>query len=172
MIKAKVEEALNKQVNAEFYSAYLYLSMSAYFKNMNLTGFANWMMIQAMEESTHALKFYNFLLERGGKVKLTKIETPEHTWKNIIEVFQATLAHEQKVTAMINNIVDIATKEKDNATLNVLQWFVNEQVEEEANAEEILQQLKLIKGEGQGILLLDREFKTRVFVDKTQQAVA
>ncbi len=172
MITQKVKEALNKQVNAEFYSAYLYLSMSAYFKNMNLTGFANWMMIQAMEESTHALKFYNFILDRGGKVKLTQIDTPENNWKDIIAVFEATLAHEQLVTGLINNIVDVATKDKDNATLNVLQWFVNEQVEEEANAEGILQQLKLIKGEGHGILLLDREFKARVFVDKTQQTGA
>lgn len=170
MLSKKVEDALNNQINAEFYSAYLYLAMSAYFKNMNLNGFAHWMMIQYQEESAHAIKIFNFVLERGGKVKLGKIDGITDKWKNVIEVFEATLAHEKVVTGLINDLVEVAMKEKDNATLNMLQWFVNEQVEEEANVDEILQQLKLIKAEGHGLLLIDRELKTRVFVDPNAQA--
>jgi ferritin len=169
MINKKVEEALNKHINAEFYSSYLYLSMSSYLKSINLTGCAHWMRIQNMEERSHALKFFDYVLERGGKVKLTAIEAPKTTWKNVIEVFEETLAHERLVTKLINNLVDVAMKEKDNATLNLLQWFINEQVEEEATAEDILQQLKLVKGDGHGLLLIDRELKTRVFVDRTAQ---
>ena len=172
MLTKKMEEALNKQINAEFYSAYLYLSMSAYFRHQNLNGFAHWMRIQTMEESTHALKLYDFVLERGGKVNLIKVEGIEAKWNNIIEVFEESLAHERKITKNINNLVDIGMKEKDNATLNMLQWFIKEQVEEEANVEEILQQLKLIKGEGQGILLIDRELKGRAFADSTIEANA
>jgi ferritin len=169
MFTKKMEEALNKQINAEFYSAYLYLSMSAYFRHQNLNGFAHWMRIQTMEESTHALKLYDFVLERGGKVHLTKVDGIDAKWNNIIDVFEQVLAHEIMITKNINNLVDIGMKEKDNATLNMLQWFIKEQVEDEANAEEILQQLKLIKGEGQGVLLIDRELKGRVFVDSTKQ---
>lgn len=172
MISKKVEEALNKQINAEFYSAYLYLSMSAYFRNLNLNGFANWMKVQTLEESTHALKFYNYVLERGGKIKLTQVANPPTEWKSIVAVFEETLTHEQHVTKLINNLVDIASKVKDNATLNLLQWFIDEQIEEEATAEELLVQLKLIKGEGHGLLMLDRELKARVFVDKTAQPAA
>ena len=168
MLNKKIEDALNKQLNAELYSAYLYLSMSAYFRHQNLNGFAHWMRIQNLEETTHAMKLFDYILERGGKAHLTKIDGIEAKWNNIIEVFEESLAHERMITKNFNNLVEIGTKEKDNATLNMLQWFVNEQVEEEANADEILQQLKLIKGEGQGILLIDRELKTRVFVDSTK----
>lgn len=169
MLSKKVEDAINKQINAELYSAYLYLAMSAFFRNMNLNGFANWMRIQNMEESTHAMKFFDFLLERGGNINLAKIDAVDAKWKDIVDVFEATLAHEREITKKINDLVEIAKSEKDNATLNLLQWFVNEQVEEEANAEEILQQLKFVKGEGHGVLLLDRELKARVFVDSTKE---
>lgn len=172
MLTKKIEEALNKQLNAELYSAYLYLSMSAYFRHQNLNGFAHWMRIQTMEESTHAMKIYDYILERGGKIHLTKVDAVDAKWNNIIEVFEESLAHERMITKNFNNLVDIGMKEKDNATLNMLQWFVNEQVEEEANTDEILQQLKMIKGEGQGVLLIDRELKTRVFVDSTQASKA
>jgi ferritin len=171
MLSKKVEEALNKQINAELFSAYLYLAMSAYYKNLNLNGFAHWMRIQNMEETTHALKIYDFVLERGGKIELSKIDAVDSGWGSIVEVFEAALTHEREVTKRINDLVEVARTEKDNATLNLLQWFVDEQVEEEANAEEILQQLKMIKGEGQGILLIDRELRGRVFVDSTKQAV-
>lgn len=167
MINARLEEALNKQINAEFYSAYLYLSMSAYFEELNLPGFANWMRIQFEEEQFHALKFLDYLAERGGRVKLEAIEKPKFEWKNPIDVFEETLTHERHVTSLINEIAEIAEQEKDRATQNMLIWFIDEQVEEESAAESILNQLKLIGGEGHGMLMLDREFAARVFTPPT-----
>lgn len=168
MLSKKMEDALNKQVNAELWSAYLYLAMSAYFKNKNLNGFANWMRVQYQEETTHALKIFDFINERGGNAKLEAIAKVEQTWKDPITIFEVTLAHEKKVTSLINNLVDISLQEKDHATGNMLQWFVAEQVEEEANAEEILQQLKMINGKGEGLFMIDKELKLRVFVDSTK----
>lgn len=165
MLTKKMEEALNEQINAELYSSYLYLSMSAYFVRKNLSGFAHWMNVQAQEEAAHAMIFFNYVNERGGKVELKAIAKPDMEWKDAIKVFEAVQKHEQKVTSLINNLVDVAIKEKDHATNNKLQWFVAEQVEEEANVGEILEQLKLVEGKGQGLLLLDRELKTRVFVN-------
>jgi ferritin len=164
MIPKKMEQAINAQINAELYSAYLYLSMSAHFQTMNLKGFGNWMRVQAMEEFTHADKFATFLLDRGGRVVMGTIDAPPNTWKSALAVFQETSKHEQKVTGLINALVDLSIKEKDHATTNFLQWFVNEQVEEEANAESLAQQLKLIGEAGQGLLMLDRELAQRVFV--------
>jgi ferritin len=160
-----MEKALNDQVNAELFSSYLYLAMSAWFVRKNLPGFAHWMYIQTQEEATHGLMLFNFINERGGTAELKAITKPEPVWKDPIEVFEAVLKHEQKVTGLINNLVDIAIQEKDHATNNKLQWFVSEQVEEEANATEILEQLKIIAGKGQGLLLMDRELKARVFVN-------
>jgi ferritin len=165
MLSKKMEKAFNDQINAEMFSSYLYLSMSAWFTNENIPGFAHWMSIQVQEENAHAMMMFNFVNERGGKITLQAIAQPETKWKNVINVFEATLAHEQKVTALINNLLNLAIQEKDHASANFLQWFVSEQVEEEANATEILQQLKIVKGEGHGLLLLDRELKTRVFVN-------
>lgn len=167
MIKKTVSDAINAQINAEFYSAYLYLSMSAYFEAQGLPGFANWMRVQFEEEQFHALKFYDYVNERGGRVLLTTFETPKHEWENMVEVFEDVLKHEIHVTDLINNLVDIAMAEKDHASVAFLQWFVNEQVEEEANVEKILSQLRLIGGKGDGILMLDRELATRVFVPPT-----
>ena len=169
MLSKKMEDELNKQINAEFWSAYLYLSMSAYFEEKNLSGFANWMKIQYQEESSHALKLFNYVNERGGRVTLQPIVAVDTEWKDYIEVFNVTFEHEKKVSSLINNLVDIAIEEKDHATANMLQWFVSEQVEEEANADEILQQLKILNGNPHGLLMLDREFKQRVFVDETQE---
>ncbi|MDT8302230.1 MAG: ferritin, partial [Sedimentisphaerales bacterium] len=143
MISKKMEEALNEQVNAELYSAYLYLSMESFFKSQNLNGFANWMRIQTQEEVMHAMKMYDFINERGGRILLAAIEGPTTEWDSTLEVFKAVYEHEQKVTGLINNLVDLAITEKDHATNSFLQWFVNEQVEEEATASEILQTLKL-----------------------------
>lgn len=167
MIKQAVANAMNAQINAEFYSAYLYLSMAAHFENQGLPGFANWMRVQFEEEQSHALKFYDYVNERGGRVILTTFDTPKHEWANIVEVFEDVLKHELHVTDLINNLVDVAISEKDHASAAFLQWFVNEQVEEEANVEKILSQLKLIGGKGDGILMLDRELATRVFVPPT-----
>ena len=169
-INKKVEDAINKQVNAELYSAYLYLGMSARCTEMNLKGMANWLYVQAQEEMTHAMKFYRFILERGGHSKLPAIEGVRDDWKTPLEMFSAAYAHEQKVTAMINNIVDIALAERDHATASMLNWFVDEQVEEEANSSEISEKLKLIGDSREGLFMLDKELSTRVFVDSTQPA--
>lgn len=164
MIKERVREAINNQINAEFYSAYLYLSMTAYFESKNLKGFANWTRVQYQEESFHALRFYDYLNVRAGNVRLQTIEAPKTHWNSYQEVFEEIYDHEQKVTAMINNIAAIAVEEKDFAAQQFLQWFVNEQVEEEANAVGILEQLKLIGDNTSGIFMLDKDLATRVFV--------
>jgi ferritin len=163
MISKKMEEALNEQVNAEMYSAYMYLSMEAYFKSQNLNGFANWMRAQAQEEMMHAIKIYDFINERGGKVTLKAIDGPPTEWESPLAVFEAVYAHEQKVTGLINGLVDLAIKEKDHATNTFLQWFVNEQVEEEASADEVVQQLKMMKDAPGGMFMLNRELGQRVF---------
>lgn len=167
MINEKLQKEINKQINAEFYSAYLYLSMSAYLDSINLTGFANWMQVQFQEEMFHAQRFFNYLLERGGKVNLEQIEKPQTSWKGILDVIENTYKHEQNVTSLINNIMTVAIEEKDHACISFFQWFVNEQVEEEANVDAILQQLKLIEGKGSGLFMLDREAKARVFTPPT-----
>lgn len=167
MLSDKMQKELNNQINAEFWSAYLYLSMTAFFEGKNLPGFANWMNIQYQEETTHALKLFKYIIERGGSVTLKPIEEVKTTWNDEIEIFQDTLDHERHVTALINNLVNIAIEEKDHATNNVLQWFVSEQVEEEAGVEEVLEQLKMLEGNKHGLLMLDRELKQRTFVDET-----
>ena len=165
MIKKAMEDALNEQINAEFLSAYLYLSMSAYFNSLGLAGYANWMRIQHQEELAHATRFFDYLNERGGKVKLTPIGEVQIDFNGVVDVFERTLVHEQIVTGLINRLMDIAMHESDHATKSFLQWFVDVQVEEEANVEQILHNLRLIKGEGQGLLMMDRELQARVFVD-------
>ena len=163
MLNKKMEEALNEQVNAELYSAYMYLSMESYFKSLNLNGFANWMRAQTQEEVTHAMKIYDFINERGGRVTLKAVEGPPTKWDSPLAVFEAVYAHEQKVTRLINNLVDLAIKEKDHATNSFLQWFVNEQVEEESSADEVVQQLKMMENAPGGMFMLDRELGQRVF---------
>lgn len=160
MLNKKVEKILNEQVNAELYSSYLYLSMSADLEGKSLPGFAHWMKIQAQEELYHAIKLYDYILERGGTAILTGIEGPQTKWKSPLEIFKAAYKHETKVTGMINKIVDLAIKEKDHATNNFMQWFVKEQVEEEASADEVVQKLKLI-GTGSGLYMLDKEMVVR-----------
>src|SRR6056297_696823 len=169
MLSKKMEKALNEQINAELYSAYLYLSMSAYFEGQNFDGFANWLRVQYQEETSHAMKIYDYVHERGGKVTLTGIDSPQTDWKNPVEVFEQVFEHEQHVTSLINNLVNMAIDEKDHATNNMLQWYVAEQVEEEANAEKLLEDVKMISGKGQGMLMLDRELKQRTFVDETKE---
>ncbi len=169
MISKSMEDALNEQVNAELYSAYLYLSMESYFKAQNLNGFANWMRVQTQEEVSHAMKIYDFINERGGRVILKAIEGPETDWDSALTVFNAVYEHEQKVTSLINNLVDLAIKEKDHATNSFLQWFVNEQVEEEASADGILQQLKMMEKAPGGMFMLDRELGQRVFTPPTSE---
>ena len=165
MIKKEVLEAINNQINAESYSAYLYLSMAAYFEDMGLSGFANWMKIQYQEEAAHALKFFNYLTERNGRVSLKAIDQVPVEFGGIVEVFEKTLTHENQVTELIDNLMDVAVAANDHATQSFLKWFVDEQVEEESNVEKILANLKLISGQGNGIFMMDRELSTRVFVD-------
>ena len=169
MLSERMMKALNKQLNAELYSAYLYLSMAAYFESKNLKGFANWMRVQAQEELMHAMKFFDYINERGGRVYLEAIEKPPTEWKSPLDVFEATCEHEVKVTSMINDLVNMAMEEKDHATYNMLQWFVAEQVEEEASADEIRQQLRMIKEDGRGIMMLDKELKQRTFTPPAQE---
>lgn len=164
MINEKVGKILNEQVNKELYSAYLYLSMSAYFSDIGLLGFANWMRIQAQEEQAHAMFIYDFLLDRGEKVILTTIDAPITTWANPLNVMEEVLKHEVYVTSLINNIVGVAEEVKDRATMSYMNWFVDEQVEEEANAKEIIDKLKLIGDDKSALYLLDKDLATRVFV--------
>jgi ferritin len=166
----KMQDALNKQLNAEIYSAYLYLSMSAYFHSINLDGFANWMRVQWQEELAHGLKFYDYVNERGGRVILEPVESPPSEWGSPLAVFENVYQHEQKVTGMINKLVDLAVETKDHATNNFLQWFVAEQVEEEASADEVLQKLKLVGDDASGLFMIDRELAQRVFVPPTAAA--
>jgi ferritin len=170
MISEKMQKALNGQLNAEMYSGYLYLSMSAYFESKGLKGFANWMRIQYREEVTHAEKFYDYINEREGRVVLAQIEAPPTDWPSPLAVFQDTVAHEQKVTALINELVDLAVEEKDHATNNFLQWFVAEQVEEEASVGEVRDKIKLAGETGGGMFMVDRELATRTFAPPAQSS--
>jgi ferritin len=170
MVNKKIEGVLNQQVNAELYSSYLYLSMSAYFQSINLPGFANWMRVQAQEELVHAMKFYDFINERGGRVTLQKIDSPPTKWASPLDVFENTYKHEQKVTGLINDLVNLAVGEKDHATNIFLQWFVTEQVEEEASADEVVQKLKLVGKDSGGLFMLDGEMGQRVFTPPAASA--
>jgi len=161
MINSKVEKAINEQINAELYSSYLYLSMAAYFESINLGGFAHWMHIQAQEETKHAMKFYGYVFEKGGKVTLKGIDGPPTEWKSLLDAFENAYKHEVKVSGLINSLVELARSEKDIATENFLMYFVAEQVEEEASADHIVQRLRLIKDSNQGIFMLDREMGQR-----------
>jgi ferritin len=163
MIGKKMEQALNDQVNAELFSAYLYLAMEAYFQDANLGGFAKWMRAQTQEEVVHAMKIYDFINERGGRVTLQTIEKPQTKWKSPLEAFEAAYGHEQMITGRINDLVDLAIKEKDHAANSFLQWFVNEQVEEETSVDEVVQMLKRAEDAPGAMFMIDRELGQRVF---------
>lgn len=164
MISKKMAKAINSQINAEMYSAYLYLSMSGHAAVSGLKGIANWMYVQAKEEMTHALRFHNYLLDQGEPVVMEAIAQPPVTFKSPLHMFEETLKHEKVVTGRINNLASLAVQEKDHATGAMLQWFVTEQVEEEKNASEIVGMLKMA-GENRGaLIMLDRELGVRTFV--------
>jgi len=163
MLKEKMEQALNEQINAELYSSYLYLSMAAYFESKNLKGFANWMMVQAQEEDFHAMKMFGFVNDRSGRVHLKAIEGPPTEWDSPLAVFEAVYKHECHVSELIHKLVDLSLEMSDHPTNTFLQWFVTEQVEEESNADDIVQQLKMIGNDGHGLFMIDRELGTRVF---------
>lgn len=163
MLSERMEEMLNKQVTAEFYAGYLYLAISGDMDAKGLPGIANWYYVQYQEELWHAIKIYRYILERGGTIELGQVDKPPKSWDTPMDAAQAGLEHEKLVTAMINDLVDLAQKEKDHATNNFLQWYVEEQVEEEANAEENIARLELVdKSGGGGLFMVDREMGQRL----------
>jgi ferritin len=161
MLSQKLQDAFNKQINAELYSSYLYLSMAAYFESKDLKGMAHWMDIQANEEKAHAMRIFNWVNDRSGRVLLTQIEAPKTEWKSPLEVFEEAYKHEVKITGMINELFTLVAIEKDGAGHDFLEWFCREQVEEEANAQLIVAQLKLVGDNGLGLYLLDQELGKR-----------
>lgn len=161
MLTKKMEEALNEHIRWEFYSSYLYLSMSAYCYAVHLKGFGHWMKIQSQEETGHGMKLYEYVIERGSRVMLQPIEEPPHHFKTITDLVEKTLAHEKQVTVLLHKLYELSLKEKDYASQSILQWFVNEQVEEEAAIDDILQKLKMIGDKGSTILYLDKEMGKR-----------
>ena len=163
MLNKKVEDALNAQINAELWSAYLYLSMSAYCHSVGQPGMANWFEIQFSEEQDHAKILFNYINSRGGRVILQPTDAVPTEWKSILDVFESTLAHEQKVTSLINNLFALTTEEKDFATQSMLKQFIDEQVEEEENAQDIIDNIKMIKDNGYGIYMLDKELGARTY---------
>lgn len=161
MLKATLLAALNQQINEEYYSSYLYQAMVAYFEDNHLDGCAHWMRLQAQEEHDHALKIFDYVISRGGRVVLAEVKAPPKDWPNAQAAFEAALAHEKIMTTNIAKLADLAQSEKDHATNNLMQWYVTEQVEEEANVDDILSKLKMVGGDGAGLFLIDRELKTR-----------
>jgi ferritin len=161
MLKKPVQDAINQQIKNELYSAYLYLSMSAYCEESNLPGFAHWMRMQSQEEVTHGMKLFDFLLDRGGRVVLEAIDKPPADFGSPVDVMQRSLEHERQVTGMIERLYELALKENDYATQAALQWFVTEQVEEEKNASTILEQLRMVGDNRTALLMLDMELGKR-----------
>lgn len=162
MLKPKIQDALNKQINAELFSSYLYLSMAAYFESQNFKGMAQWMRVQAGEEHLHAMKFFDFIHDRNGRVSLTEIAAPKTEWNSPLEAFEEAYQHEQKITGLIDDLVNLSHGEKDHAAHSFLQWFVNEQVEEEANVVAIVDQLKLVGDQGVALYMIDSHLGQRI----------
>jgi ferritin len=170
MISIEMQKALNKQLNKEFHSAYIYLSMSAYASKEGFNGCANWFNIQYQEEVTHAMKLFRYLEDQGADIELTDVKAFKVKAKNILEVFNIAFKHEQSMTNSLNMLSDTAMKEKDHATYNLLQWYVNEQVEEEATFGEIIDKFNMVGNDGYGLYSIDKELGSRVFVDPTTEA--
>ena len=160
-MKPKVEKALNEQIHAEFFSFYLYLSVAAYFTSNHLDGFAHWMRIQAQEEFNHAMKLFDYLNERGGTVELLPLDGPTRDWPSPSAAVESVLNHERAISGRINALVDLATAETDHATTVMLHWYVNEQVEEEATADTLFHQVKMVESSPHGLLMIDRELAGR-----------
>lgn len=169
MLSVKMQEALNAQVNAELYSSYFYLSMSSYCESVSLAGCAGWMRAQAQEELYHGMKLYDYINERGGRAIMAAIDQPPSDWDSVQCVFDDVLAHEQKVTGLINNLMNLAQDERDHATSSFLRWFIDEQVEEEASVGAVVDKLKMIGKDGNGLFVLDRELGQRVFTPPVKE---
>jgi ferritin len=170
MLDARMEEALNRQINAEIYSGYLYLSMAAQFAELGMSGGQNWMTVQYQEELSHAQKIFDYVNERGGRVTLAPIEGPQTEWQAGLQMFEDAYGHEQKVTALINDLATLALELKDHATHNFLQWFIAEQVEEEATASDMVQKFTMAGEHPAGLYQLDKELAARVFTPPAAQA--
>jgi ferritin len=164
MINSKLEEAFNDQINKELYSEYLYLAMKVYFQEQNLQGFVNWFDVQVQEEHAHAMGMFNYLDERGGKIDLRAIDKPEVKGNTVLEIFEQVLEHEEYVTSRINHLADVAEEVKDRAAMHLLNWYIKEQVEEEANVGGLLATLRLIGDDKKALLLLDKDLMARTFV--------
>jgi len=169
MLSEKMQKMLNEQINKELWSAYLYLSMSAYFEEQNLPGFANWMRVQSQEEVTHGMKIFDYVNERGGRVLLQPISEVPSEWNDTKTIVEETLNHEKVVSQSIYKLVDLAIEEKDHATNNMLQWFIKEQVEEEASVDELLGKVEMTEGKPHAIMMIDKELAGRQFVDETKE---
>lgn len=163
MISNKMNDLINKQIQHELFSGHLYLSMGAYCSSIDLEGFASFFIEQEKEERMHAMKFYHYVNEQGGTVKIGGLDQPETAFKSLQEVFDMAWKHEQKVTGLINGLMDLAVQEKDYATQSFLKWYIDEQVEEEATMLSILNKIKLLGSSGHGLLMLDRELGSRSF---------
>lgn len=172
MLNKKIEDALNAQINAEMWSAYLYLSMSAWCAAEGKPGMANWYEVQFREEQDHARILFNYVLSRGGRVELKAIDAVPTTWQSPLDVLEATLAHEEKVTALINNLFALTTAENDYATQSMLKWFIDEQVEEEENARTLIDNLRMIDGNGYGLFMFDKELAARTYTQASPLASA
>ena len=170
MISKKMQDAINEQINRELFSEYLYISMQAWFANQNLDGMANWMDAQGKEERFHAMKFFNYLIERGGKVVLKAIDKPATDFGTPLKAFTEALKHEQFISKSINELMDLAIKEKDHASRSFLQWYVDEQVEEEASVDKVIQKLKMVGDNRQGLFMIDNELGTRVYTPPATEA--
>ena len=170
MLKEKVQQALNDQIQAEFHSAYLYLAMVAWCEAHHFDGFAHWMRMQAQEELQHAMKLFDYVNMAGGRVVLQGVEQPPIEWDSPLAVFEAALAHERHMTGRINDLYGLARQENDHATASMLQWFIDEQVEEEATADGIVGKLRMVGGEGQGLFMMDRELGQRAAPGTTDEA--
>lgn len=170
MLSKKVEEALNAQINAEMWSAYLYLSMAAYCHSIGKSGMAHWFEVQFKEEQDHAQILYNYIVQRNGHVTLKAIDAVPTQWDSLLDVYESTLAHEQKVTAMINELMALTTEEHDFATQSMLKWFIDEQVEEEDNAQTIIDNIRMIDGNGYGLYMLDKELGARTYTQASPLA--
>ena len=163
MLNEKIEKALNEQINAEMWSAYLYLSMAAFCHKSGQPGMAKWFEVQFQEEQDHAKILFNYIVQRNGVVELKPIDAVPTEWKSMLDVFESTLAHEQKVTSLINNLFALTHQENDYATQSMLKWFIDEQVEEEENASTIIDNIRMIKDNGYGLYMLDKELGARVY---------
>ncbi|WP_298402009.1 ferritin [uncultured Chloroflexus sp.] len=161
MLSEKIQQALNRQITYEYAASYTYLAMAAYFESRSLPGFAHWFRVQSEEERAHALRFFDYVNDRGGRVYLGAIDEPQNEFASPLDAFEQALVHEQRVTAAIHAIYTLAAQENDYATMSMLKWFIDEQVEEEKSADEIIQHLKLISNDGVGLFMLDRKLGER-----------